>query len=485
MRVLYVAAEAYPLVKTGGLGDVTGALPPALIRQGIEVRLLLPGLPAVIAGMSDPQPVATIGAAFGASTVNLLLGRMPDSDVPAYIIDAPDLYNRPGNNPYLDPDGRVWSDNHRRFALLGWVAAQLAAGKLHANWAADIIHSHDWHAGLAPAYAAAESGKHPATVFTIHNLAYQGLFPQSLYPQLGLPPQFFAIDGLEFYGQLSFMKAGLVFADRVTTVSPSYAAEIHGPAEGCGLEGVISSRGGAVRGILNGVDYHLWNPDTDAVLVQNYSASNLKGKEACKTALQAEFGLEERPHALLFGVISRLTPQKGLDLVLDALPEIIRLGGQLVLLGSGDSDLEARFRQAAVENPNAVAVRIGYDEAFSHRVISGADVILVPSRFEPCGLTQLYGLRYGTLPLVRRVGGLADTVVDANETNIDYDTATGFVFEKADAADLLNAVKRAFAAYANAPVWSQLTHRAMAQNFSWDHAALHYVALYRELREIS
>ncbi|MES2354183.1 MAG: glycogen synthase GlgA [Pseudomonadota bacterium] len=485
MRVLYVAAEAYPLVKTGGLGDVTGALPPALIRQGVEVRLLLPGLPAVIAGIDNPRSVASMGAAFGASAVNLLLGRMPDSDVPAYIIDAPDLYNRPGNNPYLDPDGREWSDNHRRFALLGWIAAQISVGKLHANWTADIIHGHDWHAGLASAYAAAEPGTRPATVFTIHNLAYQGLFPYALYQELGLPPQFFSIDGLEFYGQLSFMKAGLVFADRVTTVSPSYAAEIHGLEEGCGLEGVISSRGGAVRGILNGVDYHLWNPDIDLALIQNYSASNLKGKEACKVALQAEFGLEERPRALLLGVVSRMTPQKGLDLLLDALPEIIRQGGQLVLLGSGDSNLEARFRQAADENPASVAVRIGYDEVFSHRIIAGADVILVPSRFEPCGLTQLYGLRYGTLPLVRRVGGLADTVVDANETNIDNDTATGFVFENADTADLLNAITRAFTAYANEPVWSQLIHRAMAQNFSWDHAALDYVALYRELRAIS
>jgi starch synthase len=355
-------------------------------------------------------------------------------------------------------------------------------GKLDLNWTPAVVHGHDWHAALAPAYLAAQPGARPGTVFTIHNLAYQGLFPYQLYPDLGLPPPFFAVAGLEFHGKVSFMKAGLVFADRVTTVSPTYAAEIHDVDEGCGLEGVISARGHAVRGILNGVDYQLWNPANDAVLVQNYTASNLKGKAACKLALQTEFGLEERPHALLFGVVSRLTWQKGLDLVLDALPEIVRQGGQLALLGSGDWNMEERFQQAAAAQPGAVAVRVGYEEACSHRIVAGADVILVPSRFEPCGLTQLYGLRYGTLPLARRVGGLADTVTDASQTNLDNDTATGFVFDTADVTDLLNAIGRAFAAYANAPVWSQLIHRAMAQNFSWDEAALHYAELYRELK---
>ncbi|HVK55731.1 MAG TPA: glycogen synthase GlgA [Burkholderiales bacterium] len=482
MRVLYVAAEAYPLEKTGGLGDVTGALPPALIRQGLDVRLLLPGLPAIIKGMLDLKPVAKLEPAFSARAITLLAGRMPDSGVPAYVIDAPDLYERPGN-PYLGPDGRDWGDNHQRFALLGSVAARLATGSLDSRWTADVIHSHDWHAGLAPAYASAQSGPRPGTVFTIHNLAYQGLFPYERYADLGLPPEFFAVDGLEFYGQVSFMKAGLFFADRVTTVSPTYALEIHGPEEGCGLEGVISARGGAVKGILNGVDYQVWNPATDPVLPQDYTAANLKGKAACKAALQADLGLEIRPDTLLFCAVSRLTPQKGLDLALNALPEIIRQGGQLVLLGSGDADMEERFRQAAAKYPQSVSATIGYDEAFSHKIIAGSDVVLVPSRFEPCGLTQLYGLRYGTLPLVRRVGGLADTVLDANQSNLKNDTATGFVFESADVADFSDAVGRAFAAYGDRSIWSKLIRRAMAQNFSWDEAALEYASLYRDVSE--
>jgi len=479
MRVLYVAAEIYPYVKTGGLGDVTGALPPALAKQGLDVRLLLPGLPGIMDALTGLRVVAALGSAFGSREITLRLGQLPDSGMLVYVIDAPDLYDRPGS-PYVDQMGKDWSDNHLRFALLGWIAARLGRGQIDPNWSATILHCHDWHAGLAPAYLAAQPGPRPGSVFTIHNLAYQGLFPYTVYPALALSPQLFAMEGLEFYGQVSFMKAGLFFADCVTTVSPTYAVEIHSPEEGCGLEGVISARGDAVRGILNGVDYHVWNPATDPVLEHNYTAGNLKGKAVCKATLQTGLELEENPNALLFGVVSRLTSQKGLDLVLNALPDIIRAGGQLVLLGSGDADMEARFRQAEAENPGAVAVQIGYDEGFSHRIIAGADVILVPSRFEPCGLTQLYGLRYGTLPLVRRVGGLADTVVDANVANSNADTATGFVFDHADTADLISAIRRAFDAYRDRPLWSQLIHRAMAQNFSWDEAALHYIALYRE-----
>ena len=481
MRVLYVAAEVYPLVKTGGLGDVSAALPPALIRQGQDVRLLLPGLPAIMAGVADLKQVATFTTALAAGPVTLLRGRLPDGDVPAYVIHAPLLYDRPGN-PYLAPDGRDWQDNHRRFALLGWVAAQLAAGQADGGWKPHIVHGHDWHAGLAPAYMTAQADTRVGSVFTIHNLAYQGLFPYPVFPELGLPPPFFSMEGMEFYGQVSFMKAGLIYSDRITTVSPTYAREIRSLPQGCGLEGVINARAHVLSGILNGVDYALWNPVTDTALAKKYTADKPAGKAACKAALQTEMGLQPQPDALLFAVVSRLSAQKGLDLVLAALPELVRQGGQLALLGSGDAALEQAFRDAAAQHPGAVAVRIGYDETFSHRMMAGADVILVPSRFEPCGLTQMYGLRYGTLPLVRRVGGLADTVRDAGDSAENRNGATGFVFDEASAHGLLGAAKRAFDTYRNRKSWLAMMRRAMAENFSWDEAAQHYVTLYRGLR---
>ena len=477
MRILYVTAEIYPLVKTGGLGDITAALPPALIEQGLDVRLLLPGLPAIMEGLLDLQRVSTIGPAFGAETVTLLLGRVPESNVPAYVIDAPQRYGRSGN-PYLAADGQDWPDNHLRFALLSWAAARLGNGEFDRGWRPDIIHGHDWHAGLMPAYVAASVGPRPATVFTIHNLAYQGLFPALIYPELGLPTAFFAAVGLEYYGQVSFMKAGLVYADCVTTVSPTYADEISHPGAGCGLEGVIAARAGAIEGILNGVDYQVWDPASDERLTKNYTRDDLRGKGACKAALQREMGLAPRPDALLFGMVSRLVPQKGLDLVLGALPEITRRGGQLALLGSGELALEQAFAAAATANPHAVAVVLGYDDALSHRIVAGADVIPVPSRFEPCGLTQLYGLRYGTLPLVHRVGGLADTVNGTSESSLLDGSATGFVFDEASVDGVLGAASRAFAAYQNAGLWTQLKRNAMARNFSWREAAKHYAALY-------
>jgi len=318
-------------------------------------------------------------------------------------------------------------------------------------------------------------------VFTVHNLAYQGLFPSGDFALLGLPSRFMASSGLEYHQQLSFMKAGLKFAQRVTTVSPTYAAEIATHEFGFGLDGVIRGRGADVSGVLNGVDGKVWDPATDSGLPQVYSARELQGKARCKQALQAELGLAARADAPLFGVVSRLTSQKGLDLVLGALPSLVRRGGQLALQGSGDAALEAAFVAAAQAHPEAVAVRIGYDEAFAHRLIAGADAILVPSRFEPCGLTQLYGLRYGSLPVVRRTGGLADTVVDASDHAIAADRATGFSFDAATPAALDGAIQRAIAAYADAPRWRRLMLRAMAQDFSWRGAAQKYMALYQGL----
>ena len=485
MKVLHAAAEVFPLVKTGGLADVVGALPEALMAQGADVRLVLPGLPAILAGLKDPQVICELGAIFGAGRVTLRLGRLAHNGVPTYVIDAPYLYQRPGN-PYLAPDGSEWPDNLQRFGLLGWVAAHLAAGELDSAWTPDVLHAHDWHAAMACAYAACHPATRAATVFTIHNLAYQGLFDEGDFHLLGLPSRLLVPGGLEFHGQLSFMKAGLKYAHRITTVSPTYAHEIATDAFGCGLDGVIRARGSEVSGILNGVDGNVWNPATDPLIAAPYSASRMDGKGQCKAALQQELGLNVDARAPLFAVVSRLTSQKGLDLLLDALPALLNFpvagGPQLAVEGNGDPALEAAFAQAAALHPGRVAVRLVYDEALAHRMMAGADAMLVPSRFEPCGLTQLYALRYGTVPVVRQVGGLADTVVGVTPATVQDDLATGFTFGPATPSALAQALLQAVSAYAQPALWHRLMQRGMVQNFSWDAAAAQYMALYRDAK---
>jgi starch synthase len=482
MRVLHICSEIYPLLKTGGLADVAGALPVAQGRLGVDARVLVPGFPSLRAGVLEQTLVAELGPAFGAPAVRLVRGVLPGSTVAVYVIDAPALYDRPGN-PYADANNHPYPDNHQRFALLGWVGLRLAEGLDH-GWQPQVLHSHDWHAGLAPAYLkAAEqaSGRRLAgSVQTIHNLAYQGNFPSHVFGYLGLPAHFFDINGIEFHGQCSFLKGGLFFADKITTVSPTYAREIQQPEQGCGLDGLLRTRVRDLSGILNGVDDAVWNPAIDPLIAAQYDAQDLAGKLACRTALQQEAGLAVQQDGPLFCIVSRLTEQKGLHLVLAALPEIVQRGGQIMVLGSGDAPLEAAFQAAASAHPQSVAVRIGYDEQLSHRLIAGADVILVPSRFEPCGLTQLYGLKYGTLPLVRKVGGLADTVVDAALENLD-DLATGFVFESFDDAGMSTALRRAFALYRRHSDWTSVQERGMGQQFDWDAAAAQYLALYQQI----
>lgn len=483
MRVLHVCTEIYPLLKTGGLADVAGALPAAQVRAGCDARVLVPGFPALRTGILEQTLVAELPPAFGAQAPRLFRGVMPDSGVVAYVIDAPDLYDRPGN-PYADGGNHAYADNDSRFALLGWIAARMAEG-LDPGWRPQVVHAHDWHAGLAPAYLkAAEqaSGQRRAgSVQTIHNLAYQGNFSRDRFGALGLPGHFFDVNGIEFHGQSSFLKAGLFFADKITTVSPTYAQEIQHAEQGCGLDGLLRARVRDLVGILNGVDDAVWNPATDPLIAAHFETGATAGKLACKTALQREAGLAVQNDGPLFCIVSRLTEQKGLHLVLAALPEIIKRGGQIMLLGSGDATFEAAFSQAAQQHPNSVAARIGYDEQLAHRLIAGSDVILVPSRFEPCGLTQLYGLKYGSVPLVRRVGGLADTVVDASLETLDDDVATGFVFDSFDGAGISAAIRRAFALFRRPADWARVQERAMKQQFGWDGAAAQYIALYHQI----
>lgn len=470
MKVLHVAAEVFPIVKTGGLADVVAALPVALAEAGADVRLLLPGLPPVLEAVQGARSVIDIGSCFGAVRVRLLLARMPGTKLPVYVVDAPYLYRR-GGSPYQDSRGEEWPDNLQRFALLGWVAAHLAADDADLHWSPEVVHAHDWHAAMACAYMADHPATHAASVYTVHNLAFQGLFPMHDWPLLGLASRLMSPAGVEFHGQLSFMKAGLNFADRVTTVSPTYAHEIATHEFGCGLDGVIRGRGAAVAGILNGIDCQVWNPATDSAIASRYDAERMGGKLECRRALQAELGLQADDDALVLTVVSRLTAQKGLDLVLAALPALVQQGVQFVVQGTGEPALEAAFRIAAQMHPGRVQVHIGYDEARAHRLVAGADVIAVPSRFEPCGLTQMYGLRYGTLPVVRRTGGLADTVKDGQ---------TGFVFDAATPAAFERCVQRALDLRRQGGAWAALQVRAMAEPLSWDGPAREYLALYRQ-----
>ncbi len=486
MRILQVSAEIFPLLKTGGLADIAGALPAALQEAGCDVRVLLPGLPAIRAALQEEAivgrfltPWGELVAIAGGVLPTLSSGKQP---IRAYVLLAPGLFDRPGN-PYEDADKRPYADNHRRFAALGWGAAHLAHGT-DRLWQPQLVHSHDWHAALAVACLAlwpdAKAPRVPS-VYTVHNLAYQGVFGAECFVDLGLPAHAFNIDGIEFHGQLSFMKAGLFYANRITTVSPSYAREIQTAEQGCGLDGLLRARSTHLSGILNAVDGRVWNPATDPLIAHRFDLLHLAGKALNKAQLQAEAGLQVSADALLFTVVSRLSEQKGLPLVLAGVDEIIADGGQLLLLGSGDAALEAAFAEQAQIHKGQVAVRLGYDETFAHRIFAGSDVTLVPSRFEPCGLTQMYGLKYGSLPLVRRVGGLADTVVDVDFETLDTATATGFVFDAFTDIAYRQAVRRAFVLYRSPAEWSRVRHTGMRQIFDWSGAARQYAALYRSL----
>jgi starch synthase len=474
MRVLYVACELNPLIKVGGLADVTAALPSALLEQSVDVRVLLPGLPLARELVSGLKLLDSIDSPFG--VVQLLGGKVPASGVPVYIVHKPALFDRPGS-PYVDPDGNDWADNHRRFGLLSWVAAHFRDPQQ--DWTPDIVHCHDWHTALAPAYLHASGNKQCKSVLTIHNLAYQGNFKAQVFNELALPKNYFSIDGLEFFNQVSFMKAGIVFADKVTTVSPQYAYEIQTLENGCGFEGLLRLHQPA--GILNGVDYREWSPDIDSAIAEQYGVETIERKAACKRSLQQELKLDVSAERPLFVAVSRLTWQKGLDLIIEALPELIASGAQFALLGTGERALEEEFIDAVARFPGSAAFVAGYDEKLAHRMMAGADVIALPSRFEPCGLTQLYGLRYGTLPLVRRVGGLADSVLDATPVALQNDSATGFMFDEATSLAFLHATRRATECFRDKSVWLQLQRRAMMQDFSWAVAAARYIAVYQSL----
>lgn len=465
MKVLSVAAEIFPFVKTGGLADVAGALPHALRSEGVEVQSLLPGYPAVMAALGRAEEVLRFDDLFG-GPARVLGGHV-------LALDAPHLYDRSGP---LYGHG----DDAFRFAALCWTASEIGRGRL-SGFVPDVVHAHDWQAGLVPAYLDYLVPNRPGIVFTVHNLAYQGQFPAHLLGALRLPPHAYSMAGVEYYGSIGFLKAGIRFADRVTTVSPTYAEEIRSDAAGMGLAGLLRVRGADLVGILNGIDTSVWNPATDPFVRTRYDAADLHGRADNKRALQEALGLDPDPGAMVIGAISRLAWQKGMDLLLASLPFRAQLGAQIALLGAGDANLESGFLSAQRNDPGRIGIRIGYDEALAHLMQGGTDVLCVPSRYEPCGLTQLCALRYGALPLVARVGGLADTVIDANEMALASGVGTGFVFSPVTTDALQSAIHRASVAWRDRTAWRNLQQNAMSTNVSWRHPARHYAALYRDV----
>jgi starch synthase len=460
-----VASEAAPFAKTGGLADVLGALPPALARLGDEVAVLLP----LYRGVSLPPagPILTLPVQVGPHGYSVAIHEVLRHNVRYLFADCPALFDRDGIYGTHGPEGADYPDNHIRFAVL----CQAALGVARSVFRPDVFHAHDWQAGLLPVYLHESLTLDPTffgvrCVFTIHNLGYQGSFPATAIADLGLDPRLFHSEGLEFFGRLNFLKAGIVWSDAVNAVSPTYAREIQTLEFGFGLDGLLRARASKLSGILNGVDYDEWNPETDPHLAANYSARDLSGKRACKVALLDEMGLPsaaaDRP---LIGIVSRFAHQKGMDLVAQIAPLI---DATLVVLGSGEAQLEDAFRALAASYPDRIAARIGYDEGLAHRVEAGSDIFLMPSRYEPCGLNQIYSLRYGTVPVVRATGGLEDTV----------DAQTGFKFRD----DLAGAVAIALKELQDRKTWTARMRRGMAKNFSWDASAVEYQRLYSKER---
>lgn len=476
MRLLFVTSEAYPLAKTGGLADVSRSLPAALHRKGVDVRVLMPGYPSVILQLRTPEVVLRLPPAMGVSDAILIRGRFPDCELGLWVVSSATLFGRAGGL-YQDDDGCDWPDNARRFAFLSHVAAEIGSGRLPLSWAPDVVHANDWHTGLLPLLLHQEGRPRPRTIFTTHNMAFQGNFAPQDVPTL---PGGTA-EAIEFYGRVSYLKAGLRFADRVTTVSPTYAREILTPEFGFGLEGVLRDRGDDFCGILNGIDDEIWNPSTDPALAANYRMRDTTGKRLCKQVLQEKLDLKIDPEIPVIGFVSRLTGQKMADTLIEAIGWIAAQNAQLVVVGEGDRILEAALTDAAQSHPDCLSVTIGYDEVLAHQLQAGSDILLSPARFEPCGLTQLYALRYGTLPVVRRTGGLADTVVDTNNLTLSDHTATGFVFNDPTVESMIRALSRALALYREPLQWRLLQLQAMTREFSWDTSAAAYIALYEDV----
>ena len=476
-KILFVTSEAHPLIKTGGLADVAGSLPKVLNEMGVDVRLIMPNY----------QAIKTTEEIYYKSTIrvnninaHILETRLPGTKVPVWLVDCPEFFDYPGN-PYVDELGKPWLNSAQRFAFFCRIVVEVAMNRGYLEWRPDIIHCNDWQTGLVPALLSLEKDLRPATIFTIHNMAYQGLFPKETRVMLNLPSRLWSSNGVEFNGMLSFIKGGIVYADRITTVSPTYANEIQTADFGYGVEGLLSYRQEYLTGIVNGIDVDQWNPQTDTNISACYDATSLHKKQLNKAALQIKYALPVDKNIPIFVLISRLVEQKGIDLLLECLPEMLNLPLQFVLLGKGDKLLEQQLFRFSKKYPEKMVVNLGYDEALAHQFEAGADIFLMPSRFEPCGLNQLYSQRYGTVPIVTRTGGLADTVVDTLPETLKNKTATGFVFNAPTVGSLMEAIKRALIVYENSKDWKQLQINGMKKDYSWNRSAKEYLALYEKL----
>jgi starch synthase len=485
MKLLFVTSEAYPLVKTGGLGDVAYSLPVALQRADVDVRLLLPGYREVLRKLGSVQILGwlELQGAGRLHGVRILQSSHPDYPFPLWIVDCPALFDRPGN-PYLQPEGYDWADNAERFTVFSRAAAELSRDALGIGWTPAVVHAHDWQTGLVPALLDGFPNR-PQRVFTIHNMAYGGHFSQADFVSLQLPSYWWSAEGAEFYGGFSMLKAGIVYADAVTTVSPTYAREICTPAFGYGMDGLLQSRSYKLHGILNGVDNEVWNPATDKYLPAHYAADAIQpGKSQNKAALLQRFGVENPAEHLpfpLLGMVSRLVEQKGVDLIINAIPSLLAsTEARFVLIGAGHGYFEQRLRELAAQHPERVFVFIGYDEQLAHLLEAGADMFLMPSRFEPCGLNQMYSLRYGTPPIVLHTGGLADTVVDTSAANLEQGIADGFVFHEPLTSALRGTILRAIAYFYQPALWQHIQITGMKHAFGWDNSAADYLALYNK-----
>lgn len=475
MKILFVASECAPFIKTGGLADVIGSVPKVLAKAGSSVKVLIPAYPALAPLLADGTSVRKFEDLFGGAAE---LVEVTADGLDLLLLVAPHLFDRSGNI-YLGADGKDWPDNDLRFAALSFAGAEVATEGV-GDWKPDVVNAHDWQAGLLPAYLRQSGKAAPPVVLTIHNIAFQGLFDATRLSDLRLEAAMFTQDGVEYFGKISFLKAGLALSEAITTVSPSYACELLTPEFGMGFEGLLKARRADLSGILNGIDLDIWNPESDPHLAAPYSATKLKNKAVNKAEVEARFGIDSGDGPL-FCVISRLTSQKGLDMLLACLPDLVAQGGKLALLGTGEKELERAFVEASNRYSGSVGVIIGYDEALSHLLQGGSDAILIPSRFEPCGLTQLYGLRYGTLPVVARTGGLADTIIDANEAAMAANCATGFQFAPINATMLGQAIARACDIFRQPKVWAGMMRRAMRHPVGWDQSAEAYHAIYASL----
>jgi starch synthase len=474
-KILFVTSEVHPLIKTGGLADVSGSLPKALSELGVDVRLILPNYHAIKTA-DEIYYKSTVRV--NNTDVNILETRLPGTEVIVWLVDYPEFFAFPGN-PYVDEQGCAWENCAERFALFCRIAVEVGMNRGYLDWTPDIIHCNDWQSGLVPALLSLEASR-PATVFTIHNMAYQGVFPKTATVSLNLPKQLWNPNGIEFNGMLSFIKGGLAYSDRITTVSSTYAQEIQTAEFGYGLEGLLSHRNDDLTGIINGIDADQWNPETDPNIIEHFNISTLTKKQLNKIALQKKLSLpvDDIP---VFALVSRLVEQKGIDLLLECLPEMMTLPLQFVLLGSGEKRFEQQLSLFAESYPDKLAITIGYNEALAHQLEAGADIFLMPSRFEPCGLNQLYSQRYGTIPLVRKTGGLADTVIDALPESLCNNTATGFVYNEATSGTLMETIKRALIVYSRPETWKQLQTSGMQKDYSWHKSAQEYMALYEQL----